>query len=235
MVRRSASRRMAPVLNRTRPGSRRADLNRGKPTRRPRRVPSLPAFQFPARAPGQPARTSRPPSSCPPTMAPPHPWPGSTPTATSQIPTHRLVAPDQRLRASRSFFTWAKPQLNALRRAPKCDRTSAQRPDQRAIRPRTSPPSPSSPAAPLTGWPRHRITLGVPVIQVEQHRHRLHRGPVDLEIGADVHQPRQPHRAVPTRRPGSCAPPVTAATRAACLTVRIPTIMRARPVHAWPP
>ena len=46
MVRRSALTRMAPVVNRTRPGSRRADVNRGKPTRRPRRVLFLLAFQL---------------------------------------------------------------------------------------------------------------------------------------------------------------------------------------------
>ena len=39
IVRRSSSRRIVPVVNRTRSGSRRADLNRGKPTRRPDRRP----------------------------------------------------------------------------------------------------------------------------------------------------------------------------------------------------
>ncbi|CFS04851.1 Uncharacterised protein [Mycobacterium tuberculosis] len=46
IVRRSSSMRMVPVVNRTLPGSRRPDLNRGKPTRRPLRVPFLPAFQL---------------------------------------------------------------------------------------------------------------------------------------------------------------------------------------------
>ncbi len=46
IVRRSGSSRIAPVVNRTRPRSRRADLNLGKPTARPPRVLDLLAFQL---------------------------------------------------------------------------------------------------------------------------------------------------------------------------------------------
>ncbi len=68
-----------------------------------------------------------------------------------------------------------------------------------AIRPRTSPRSPSSPTAPAHPASRAGVTLGVTVVEVEQHRHRLHRRPVRLEIRADIHQPRQPRRAIPAR------------------------------------
>jgi hypothetical protein len=47
IVRRSSSRRRAPVVKRTRLASpRRKDANRGKPTRRPVRLPAFEADQF---------------------------------------------------------------------------------------------------------------------------------------------------------------------------------------------
>ena len=109
-------------MKRTRPGSRRADLNPGKPTRRPSRVPVLLAFQLSSAR----ARSARPDEKASfklsahhgatpplarfhamrndPRSHPTDPWDGSAP------------------RASRSAFTCARPQLNALRRAPKCER-----------------------------------------------------------------------------------------------------------------
>ena len=61
---------------------------------------------------------------------PSDPWDGSAPPA------------------SRSAFTCARPQLKALRRAPKCERINRLRSDQWAIRPRTSPRTPATPTAP---------------------------------------------------------------------------------------
>jgi len=46
MVRRSGSRRIAPVVNRSRPEPRRRHLNLGKPTLGPLRLPAAEAFQL---------------------------------------------------------------------------------------------------------------------------------------------------------------------------------------------
>jgi hypothetical protein len=127
MVRRSASRRIAPVLNRTRPGSRRADVNRGKPTRRPARVPVLLACQLSnARA-----RSASPLEYASLEFSAHH---GAT-SSLARFHAQRSDAKSQPTdtccgsarRAARSVFTCAKPQLNALRRAPKCERTSRAR------------------------------------------------------------------------------------------------------------
>ena len=201
MVRRSGSSRMAPVVNRTRSWSRRADLKRGKPhSSALSPVPSCWPTSWSARSPGRPGRWSRPLSSSAPTTAPPRPWPGSTPCATRPGSTATDSCSGLVRRASRSDFTSARPQLNALRRAPKCERTSrtpllARQATHLELR-TGRPSSRSAPTHPTRRTPHNRPVTG---IQLEQHRHRLHRRPVGLEISTDIHIPRQRHRTIRLR------------------------------------
>jgi hypothetical protein len=51
---------------------------------------------------------------------------------------------------------------------------------------------------PATRRPGRGIPPGVAVVEIEQHRHRLHRDAAGLEVRANIHQPRQPRCAVLT-------------------------------------
>ena len=125
MVRRSGL-GIAPLVKRTRPGSRRPDLNRGNPPGGPAGGRCLLSLQCSAPARGRPSRrvgllvwrAHHGATSC---LARFHALRND---AISQ-PTDSCAG--STVFASRSAMTRARPQLSALRRAPKCDRTNRAR------------------------------------------------------------------------------------------------------------
>ena len=192
IVRRSSSSRIAPVVNRTRPGSRRADVNRGKPTRRPPRAP-VPAGVPVAQRARQISQTAR--VCLLGVLRPPRRHlvldPVPRPPQRTKVPAHRHMpriefpgvhvglhlsqAPIERF-APRPEMRTDYPTSIRIRGPFDLELRRSHKPARRHL---------------LTQDPRRGIPAALTVVQVEQHRHRLHHLPVGFEIRSDIDIPRQ--------------------------------------------